>query len=129
MPVLRTLSPATPVSSKPCGPQPLGEGVDATPSRPRGQPANPQKHPVRVGPSGIEGQGAFALGPIPARAKIGEIRGEFVDNATAFARARQAQAQSGHVFMVAVSSKRSVDATESLDPQGAARPGGLLCPA
>ena len=121
MPVLRTLTPLPPASPDLSAPEPKAElaappVTPSAPSRPRGQPANPQKHPVRVGPSGIEGQGAFAMGPIPARAKIGEIRGEFVDNTTAFARARQAQAQSGHVFMVAVSGKRSVDATESLDP-------------
>jgi uncharacterized protein len=113
MPVLRTLTPASP-DLPASDPQP--EQHTKAPKPHRGQPANPQKHPVRVGPSGIEGQGAFALGPIPARAKIGEIRGEFVDNTTAFARARQAQAQSGHVFMVAISGKRSVDATESTDP-------------
>jgi uncharacterized protein len=113
MPVLRTLTPASPDLPAPdLQPEPH----PTAPSRARGQPANPQKHPVRVGPSGIEGQGAFAMGPIPARAKIGEIRGEFVDNATAFARARQAQAQSGHVFMVAISGKRSIDATQSTDP-------------
>jgi uncharacterized protein len=121
MPVLRTLATAAPAASPAStsqGLEPLVEGaapVDA-PKRPRGQPADPQKHPVRVGLSGIEGQGAFAVADIPARAKIGEIRGEFVDNATAHARARQAQLESGHVFMVAVSSKRSVDATDSLDP-------------
>ena len=82
----------------------------------KGQPANPQKYAVRVGPSLIEGQGAFAAQPIPAQAKIGEIRGEFVDMATARARAREAERQTGHIFMVAVSDKRAVDATDSSDP-------------
>jgi uncharacterized protein len=118
MPVLRTLSPALPASPPADGPAPCVEGVAPleAPTRPRGPPNNPQKHPVRAGPSGIEGQGAFAQASIPARAKIGEIRGEFVDNATAHARARQAQLESGHVFMVAISEKRSVDATHSADP-------------
>jgi SET domain-containing protein len=122
MPVLRTLAPAASATS-PASPnqglQPSVGGAAAlpdAPKRPRGQPADPQKHPVRVGLSAIEGQGAFAMANIPARAKIGEIRGEFVDNTTAHARARQAQLESGHVFMVAVSSKRSVDATDSTDP-------------
>ncbi len=69
-----------------------------------------------MAPSGIEGQGAYAEADIPARAKIGEIRGESIDHKTAFARARQAQQASGHVFMIAVSGKRSIDATESTDP-------------
>jgi SET domain-containing protein len=39
-------------------------------------PANPQKYAVDVQPSRIDGQGAFAAEAIPARRKIGEIRGD-----------------------------------------------------
>ena len=37
-----------------------------------------QKFAVDVRPSRIDGQGAFALEPIPQRLKIGEIRGESI---------------------------------------------------
>lgn len=85
-------------------------------SRLAGQPADPQKFKVRVGLSAIDGTGAFADEPIPARRKIGEIRGEFVDMATARARAREAERQTGRIFMIAISDKRAVDATHSTDP-------------
>ena len=82
----------------------------------RGVPADPQKFKVTVGPSAIDGQGAFAGEPIPARRKIGEMRGEFVDLAEARRRARLAENTSGRIFMVAISDKRAVDATASTDP-------------
>lgn len=78
--------------------------------------ADPQKFHVEVAPSRIDGQGAFAAEPIPARRKIGEIRGEFIDMATARARAREAEQSTGRIFMVAISDKRAVDATHSSDP-------------
>lgn len=115
MPTLRPLAPATSPETTPLG-EPLGAaGTD--PSGPtKGQPANPQKFKVDVGPSTIDGQGAFAGEPIPARRKIGEIRGEFIDMATARARAREAERSTGRIFMVAISDKRAVDATRSTDP-------------
>jgi uncharacterized protein len=103
MPVLRTL-PATPLPEH-----------EASSLARRG-PANPQKYKVDVGPSAIEGQGAFAGEPIAARRKIGEIRGERVSTKEAHARARAAARSSGHVFMVAISERWSVDATASTDP-------------
>ncbi len=81
-----------------------------------GTPAAPQKFKVVVAPSRIDGLGAFAGEAIPARRKIGEIRGEFIDMATARARARHAERTTGRIFMVAISDKRAVDATESSDP-------------
>ncbi|MFM2447643.1 MAG: hypothetical protein RIS44_93 [Pseudomonadota bacterium] len=81
-----------------------------------GRPRDTQKHPVVVGASRIEGQGAFAVSAIPARQKIGEVRGESVSQREAFARARVARQQSGHVFMIAVSDSRAIDATASTDP-------------
>jgi len=92
----------------------------ATPAQPGGaaphRVADPQKFAVDVGPSAIDGQGAFAAEAIPARAKIGEMRGEFVDKATERQRVREALKASGRVFMVAISDKRSVDATHATDP-------------
>jgi uncharacterized protein len=79
-------------------------------------PANPQKFAVRVGPSAIDGQGAFAGEAIPARRKIGEIRGEFIELAEARLRARAAERDTGRIFMVAISERRAVDATHSSDP-------------
>ena len=81
-----------------------------------GRPANPQKHLVHVGPSRIDGLGAFAGEAIPARDKIGEIRGEFIDLAEARRRAREAERTTGRIFMVAISDKRAVDASASSDP-------------
>lgn len=109
MPTLRPLS--SPVDAPVPAPQPAPGAVPV-----RGTPADPQKHPVHVGPSAIDGQGAFATAAIPARAKIGEIRGEFVDMAEARARAREAERRTGRIFMVAVSERRAVDATRSTDP-------------
>lgn len=86
------------------------------PATPEKGVADPQKYPVRVGPSAIDGQGAFAEQAIPAKAKIGEIRGEFVAMADARARAKEAERSSGRIFMIAVSDKRAVDATYSTDP-------------
>lgn len=85
-------------------------------TRPRGQPADPQKHPVAVGPSAIDGQGAFAVHAIPARAKIGEVRGEFVSLREAQRRAREAERCTGRIFMVTISDQRAVDASASTDP-------------
>lgn len=118
MPTLRPAISAAPLASAtvagvPARPEPLA----CPPSiAPHGLPANPQKFKVTVGPSAIDGQGAFAGEAIPARRKIGEMRGEFVDMAEARRRARQAEKTSGRIFMVAISDKRAVDATHSTDP-------------
>ncbi|MEY4766734.1 MAG: hypothetical protein RI907_3407 [Pseudomonadota bacterium] len=107
MPQLRPSTPASP--TPPAAPGPA-------PSASRPGVANPQKFAVTVGPSRIDGQGAFAAEPIAARAKIGEMRGEFIDQRTARERVKAALRDSGRVFMVAISDKRSVDATHSTDP-------------
>lgn len=106
MPTLKPLSPRHTPEPAPT--------ASATPAPP--QPADPQKFQVRVGPSAIDGQGAFAAEAIPARRKIGEIRGEFIDMAAARARARAAERSTGRIFMVAISERRAVDATDSQDP-------------
>ena len=120
MPTLRPVTPPAPatspveVSSPPV--RPASEGATPPGTATRGHPRDPQKFKVTVGPSAIDGQGAFAGEAIPARRKIGEMRGEFVDMAEARARARAAEKTSGRIFMVAISDKRAVDATASTDP-------------
>jgi hypothetical protein len=79
--------------------------------RARGVPADPQKFAVRVGPSAIDGQGVFAAEPIPARRKIGEVRGEAISVQQAQARTR-GQAR---IMMIAVSEHRAIDASRSAD--------------
>jgi len=104
MPTLRPL-PAAPDPQR-----------DKAPSPAQGQVADPQKFAVEVKPSPIDGQGVFALQAVPARRKIGEIRGESVSTAEAFKRAKAADKSTGRVFMIAVTNARSVDATQSTDP-------------
>lgn len=112
MPTLRPLIPPQAASS-PAQPE---ANLGATAAPVKGQVANPQKFPVEVRASAIDGQGAFAVQSIAARRKIGEIRGEFVDQATARSRAREAERSTGRIFMIAISDKRAVDATHSSDP-------------
>jgi len=107
MPTLRPITPAAPV---------LTTEPATSPSTAKGPVADPQKFRVRVGPSAIDGQGAFADEAIAARRKIGEIRGEFVDMAVARQRAREAERGTGRIFMIAISDKRAVDASASADP-------------
>lgn len=85
---------------------------DPAPARPRGVPTDPQKYAVRVQPSRIDGQGAFAAEAIPARRKIGEIRGESVSVREARRRARR----QSRIMIVEVSETRAIDATRSTDP-------------
>jgi SET domain-containing protein len=77
-----------------------------------GAPANPQKFAVQVRASRIDGQGAFAAEAIPARRKIGEIRGESISVREARRRAR-GQAR---IMIVELSDKRAIDASASADP-------------
>lgn len=80
--------------------------------RARGQPANPQKFAVEVRDSPIDGRGAFAAEAIPARRKIGEIRGESISVREARRRAK-GQAR---IMIVEVSDRRAIDAAQSADP-------------
>jgi uncharacterized protein len=118
MPVLRPRSqPALSASAAQALPPAAEPALDLAAAPPHTRPvADPQKFAVRVGPSAIDGQGAFAAEAIPARRKIGEIRGEFVAMAEARTRARQAERGTGRIFMIAISDKRAVDATLSTDP-------------
>ena len=74
--------------------------------------ATPQKYAVDVKPSRIDGQGAYAAEPVPARRKIGEIRGESIS----VREARQRVKGQARIMMVEISDKRAIDATHSTDP-------------
>ena len=97
MPRLDTL-PATPISA-------------AEPRR-KGVPADPQKYAVDVRASRIDGRGAFAAEAMPARRKIGEIRGESVSVREARRRAKTME----RIMIVEVSDTRAIDASLSTDP-------------
>lgn len=81
-------------------------------ARTRRPPADPQKFPVDVQPSRIDGQGAFAVEAIPARRKIGEVRGEAISVREARRRARALT----RIMIVEVSHTRAIDASASSDP-------------
>ncbi len=86
--------------------------LDPPTLRPRGVPADPQKFAVQVAPSRIDGQGAFAVEAVPARRKIGEIRGEPISVREARSRAKGQQ----RIMIVELSETRAIDATHSADP-------------
>jgi SET domain-containing protein len=71
-----------------------------------------QKYRVEVRASAIDGQGAFAAEPIPARRKIGEIRGESVSVEQARIRATRHE----RIMIVEVSAKKAIDFSRSDDP-------------
>lgn len=71
-----------------------------------------QKYAVDVRPSAIDGQGAFAAEPIPARRKIGEIRGQ----ALSVEEARIRATRSERIMIVELSPRRAIDFTHSADP-------------
>lgn len=71
-----------------------------------------QKYAVRVGPSRIDGLGAFADEPILARRKIGEIRGESISVAEARIRATRHE----RIMIVELSARKAIDFSRSGDP-------------
>lgn len=71
-----------------------------------------QKFAVDTRPSAIDGLGAFAAEPIPARRKIGEIRGESIEVAEARRRAARAE----RIMIVELSAQRAIDFSRSTDP-------------
>jgi len=85
-------------------------------SRQRASPAverpSYQKFDVLVAPSTIDGHGVFAAEYIPARLKIGEIRGESITVAEGRRRAAGLQ----RIMIVEVSSRTAIDASRSTDP-------------
>jgi SET domain-containing protein len=75
-------------------------------------PANPQKYAVLAAPSRIDGTGAFAGEAIPARRKIGEIRGERISLHEAWERVKTME----RIMMVEISHRSAIDASRSGDP-------------
>ena len=71
-----------------------------------------QKYEVAVRKSAIDGFGAFAAEPIPARRKIGEIRGESIS----VSEARRRAAGKQRIMIVEVSARKAIDAHQSNDP-------------
>ncbi len=92
-------------------------------------PARPayQKYAVVVQASAIDGQGAFALEPVPARLKIGEIRGESISVQEARIRATR----SDRIMIVELSERKAIDFSKSADPMRytnhSCRPNARLC--
>jgi SET domain-containing protein len=86
-----------------------------------------QKFAVAVAQSRIDGQGAFAAEAIPARLKIGEIRGESISVADARIRATRHE----RIMIVEVSARRAIDFSKSSDPMRytnhSCRPNARLC--
>jgi SET domain-containing protein len=72
----------------------------------------PQRFALDVRASDIDGQGVFAAEPIPARRKLGELRGEAISVQEAQARAKGL----ARIMIIAVSERRAVDASQSSDP-------------
>jgi SET domain-containing protein len=76
-------------------------------------PSRPyQKYAVQTRPSPIDGTGVFAAEPIPARLKIGEIRGESISVDEARIRATRHE----RIMIVELSDKRAIDFSKSSDP-------------
>jgi len=92
-------------------------------------PARPayQKYAVDMHPSRIDGTGAFAAEPVPARRKIGEIRGESISVADARIRATRHE----RIMIVELSAKRAIDFSKSADPMRftnhSCQPNARLC--
>lgn len=86
-----------------------------------------QKFAVDVGPSPIDGQGAFAAETIAPRLKIGEIRGESISVADARIRATRHE----RIMIVELSAKKAIDFSKSADPMRytnhSCRPNARLC--
>jgi SET domain-containing protein len=86
--------------------------IEAPPPRIKGLRGDPQKFAVDVQASRIDGRGAFAAEAIPARRKIGEIRGESISVREARKRAKNA----ARIMIVELSDTRAIDASQSTDP-------------
>ena len=71
-----------------------------------------QKFDVFVRKSEIDGHGVFAAEMIPARLKIGEIRGEAISCAEGRRRAASLQ----RIMIVEISPRTAIDASKSTDP-------------
>ena len=86
-----------------------------------------QKYAVDVQTSPIDGHGVFAAEGIPARAKIGEIRGEAISVEEARIRATRHE----RIMIVELSARRAIDFTKSSDPMRftnhSCQPNARLC--
>ena len=86
-----------------------------------------QKYAVNVGRSAIDGQGAFAAETVPARRKIGEIRGESISVDEARIRATRSE----RIMIVELSARKAIDFSRSADPMRytnhSCRPNARLC--
>jgi uncharacterized protein len=86
-----------------------------------------QRFGVTVGPSTIDGHGVFAAQPIPAKRKIGEIRGEAISVEEARIRATRRE----RIMIVELSARRAIDFTKSTDPMRftnhSCQPNARLC--
>ncbi len=92
-------------------------------------PARPayQKFEVVARPSAIDGMGVFAAEPVPARRKIGEIRGECMSVEAARIRATRYE----RIMIVEVSATEAIDFAKSTDAMRytnhACTPNARLC--
>ena len=86
-----------------------------------------QRFDVSVAPSAIDGLGVYAAQPIPARRKIGEIRGEAISVGEARIRATRHE----RIMIVELSARRAIDFTKSSDPMRftnhSCQPNARLC--
>lgn len=86
-----------------------------------------QKFAVVSGPSRIDGLGVFAAEAIPARRKIGEIRGERMSVEAARIRATRYE----RIMIVEISADEAIDFVKSTDPMRytnhACTPNARLC--
>ena len=80
-------------------------------SDPEATRSTPKRFALDVRASAIDGQGAFAAEAIPARRKIGEIRGESISAQEARTRAKGLS----RIMIIAVSERRAIDASHSTD--------------
>ncbi|MDH0867845.1 SET domain-containing protein-lysine N-methyltransferase [Mitsuaria sp. GD03876] len=88
---------------------PAATTVAEAASRPRGEPLPAERFVLTVGPSPIDGLGVFAGESIPARRKIGEMRGEIVP----VREARRRIEGRRRIHVVEVTDKTAIDATQS----------------
>ena len=87
------------------------EPVERSPGRAASRGGGHEKFAIDVRPSTIDGHGAFAAEPIPARRKIGEIRGEPLPVKEARRRAKMQR----RIMIVEVSARMAIDASGSAD--------------
>jgi len=92
----------------------------------KGRPAY-QKFAVDVKPSTIDGQGAFAAEAVPARLKIGEIRGQSISVQEGRIRATRTE----RIMIVELSDRKAIDFSNSADPMRytnhSCKPNARLC--